>query len=163
MISYVTEIMYMHALADVGFVEAWDFNCSVPRKIMDIEACFPEERVEFEKSLSDLYSVDPTTILIPSHLQHPKETGPNSITEETVLCIELADEKWMSNPWAIKRRYLTTQQFLTHFDQYRYIYEQILTEIAAIEFRHTRHDPNKVASTIQYSKATIKNIMPIVT
>ncbi|XP_028125748.1 uncharacterized protein LOC114322601 [Camellia sinensis] len=39
-----------------GFVEAWDFNCSVPRKIVDIEAYFPKEKVEFEKSLSDLYS-----------------------------------------------------------------------------------------------------------
>ncbi|CAL5347518.1 unnamed protein product [Camellia sinensis] len=47
---------YVYALADVGSVEAWDFNCSIPRKIMDIEAYFPEERVEFEKSLNDLYS-----------------------------------------------------------------------------------------------------------
>ncbi|KAF5930240.1 hypothetical protein HYC85_031113 [Camellia sinensis] len=50
---------------------------------------------------------------------------PNSITEETVLWIEPADEQWMTDPWEIKRRYLTTQQSPPHFDQYRYIYEQI--------------------------------------
>ncbi|XP_028058732.1 F-box protein At4g35733-like [Camellia sinensis] len=47
---------YVYALANLGSVEAWDFRFSVPRKVLDIEACFPEERVEFEKSLRDLYS-----------------------------------------------------------------------------------------------------------
>ena len=43
---------------------------------------------------------------------------PNSISEEIILYIEQDDEKWMTNPWEIKRRYLSTQQIFTHFDQY---------------------------------------------
>lgn len=88
---------------------------------------------------------------------------PNSITEETVLYIESSDEQWMTDPWEIKRRYLTTQQSPPHFDQYRYIYEQILTETGAAEFKHTLHDANKTTSPIQFSKIVIRNIMPIST
>ena len=62
---------------------------------------------------------------------------PNSLSDETVLWIEPSDEQWMTDPWEIKRRYLTTQQSPPHFDQYRYIYEQILVETGAAEIKHT--------------------------
>ena len=88
---------------------------------------------------------------------------PNSLSDETVLWIEPSDEQWMTDPWEIKRRYLTTQQSPPHFDQYRYIYEQILVETGAVEIKHTLHDANKTASPIQFSKMVIRNIMPIAT
>lgn len=47
----------------------------------------------------------------------------NTIIEETVLYINTENEQWMFDPWEIKRRYLTTQHSLPHFDQYRYIFE----------------------------------------
>ena len=42
-------------------------------------------------------------------LLSPKQYTPNSITEEIILYVEHDDEKWMSDPWKIKRRYLSTQ------------------------------------------------------
>ena len=94
-------------------------------------------------------------------LQPEDPYTPNSITGETVLWIDSADEQWMQDPWELKKRYLTTQQSPPHFDQYRYIYEQILTETGACEFKHHLHDPNKSTSPISFSKITIRNIMPI--
>lgn len=69
----------------------------------------------------------------------------------------------MIDPLEIKKRYLTTQQSPPHFDQYRYIYEQILTETGACEFKHHLHDPNKTTSLISFSKIFICTIMPITT
>ena len=91
----------------------------------------------------------------------PEQYTPNSITEETILYIEQEDEKLMTDPWEIKRRYLSTQQFPTHFDQYRYICEYILIETTSMEMKHTLHDPNRTTSLITYSKTTIRRILSI--
>ena len=91
----------------------------------------------------------------------PEQYTPNSIIEEIILYIEQEDEKWMTDPWEIKRRYLSTQQFPTHFDQYRYIYESVLIETASMKMKHTLHDPNRTTSPITYSKTTIRRILSI--
>ena len=85
----------------------------------------------------------------------------NSIIEETILYINREDVQWMYDPWEIKRRYLTTQHAPPQFDQYRYIFEQILIETASVEFKHTLVEPNRTASPINYSKATIWKIVPM--
>ncbi|CAL5361504.1 unnamed protein product [Camellia sinensis] len=85
----------------------------------------------------------------------------NTIREETVLYIDSSDVQWMVDSWEIKRRYLATQNAPPRFDQYRYVYEQILTELASVQFQHHLADPNRTASPINYSKATIQNIVPI--
>ncbi|KAL7209811.1 hypothetical protein ACSBR1_031388 [Camellia fascicularis] len=46
----------VEALIDLTSMVHMRLTVFCPRKILDIEACFPEERVEFEKSLRDLYS-----------------------------------------------------------------------------------------------------------
>lgn len=48
----------------------------------------------------------------------PEQYIPNINVDETVLFIEQNDEKWMKDPWEIKRRYLTTQQSPPRFNQY---------------------------------------------
>ena len=67
----------------------------------------------------------------------------------------------MTDSWEIKRRYLSTQQFPTNFDQYHYIYESILMKTASMEMKHTLHDPNRATSPIAYNKTTIWRILSI--
>ncbi|KAL7247792.1 hypothetical protein ACSBR2_002661 [Camellia fascicularis] len=62
---------------------------------------------------------------------------PTPLIEKTILIIEKHDEQWMRKQWEIKRRYLTTQVFPSHFDQYRYVYEQILIDTTSVEFTYT--------------------------
>ena len=93
-------------------------------------------------------------------LTPPEPYLQNIVIEETVLYINTEDEQWMTDPWEIKRRYLTTQHSPLYFDLYRYIFEQILVETASVEFKHTLDDPNWTASPINYIKATIQKIMP---
>lgn len=95
-------------------------------------------------------------------LPNPENTfNPTPLIEETILIIEKHDEQWLRDPWEIKRRYFTTLAFLPHFDQYYYVYEQILIDTASIEFTHTLMESLQTNSPFRFSKAIIRNIMSI--
>ncbi|KAL7204861.1 hypothetical protein ACSBR2_017886 [Camellia fascicularis] len=56
--------------------------------------------------------------------------------EETILYLDNVDTKWMVDPWEIKDRYIHNQNFIPHFDQYRYIYEAMLKDTTSVDFTH---------------------------
>ncbi|XP_028096083.1 uncharacterized protein LOC114296004 isoform X1 [Camellia sinensis] len=122
---------------------------------------FPPPPTDFPSLLGIYSNKGESSQTVKDVLLTPETYFQNSITEETVLYIDTADIQWVSDPWEVKKRYLATQNSPPHLDTYRYVYEQILTELASVQFQHHYADSNRTASPINYSKATIQSIMPI--
>lgn len=65
----------------------------------------------------------------------------------------------MVDPWEIKDHYVYDQNFMPHFDQYRYIYEAMLRDTASVDFTHHYVEEKNLKSAVKYRKAVVKRIM----